>query len=150
MQKAFNVGERLFFDVLIICLISFVYFKTVPINNVTFFIGSIICLIYFGINFYMGYKNNLKASEALIVGIMGCGVGIFLSFFAIYVQVVLNCPNTAVWILMPYFISTTPIIDFFYKDITILYAFQIMLINILLVIFGSIIKNIVNRLINKS
>lgn len=150
MQKAFNVGERLFFDVLIICLISFVYFKTVPMNNITFFIGSIICLIYFGINFYRGYKNNLKASEALIVGIMGCGVGLFLSFFAIYVQVVLNCPNTAVWILMPYFISTIPIIDFFNKDVTILYAFQIMLINILLVISGSFIKNIVNRLINKS
>ncbi|MGL4912618.1 MAG: hypothetical protein ACRC3Y_09330 [Romboutsia sp.] len=146
MQKSFNVGEKLFFDVLIICLVSFVYFKVVPMNDITFFIGLIISIIYFGINFYMGYKYDLKASEALIVGIMGCGVGIFLSFFAIYTQLVLQNPNTAMWILMPYYSPTLPVIDLFIKDLSILYVLELMVVNILLVIAGSFTRKIMNKL----
>ena len=146
MQKSFNVGEKLFFDVLIICLVSFIYFKVVPMNNITFFIGLIISIIYFGINFYMGYKYDLKASEALIVGTMGCGIGIFLSIFAIYMQYVLQSPDSAIWIVMPYYIPTLPIIDLFIKDLSILYVLELMIVNILLVIAGSFSRKIMNKL----
>ena len=146
MQKAFNVGENLFFDVLIICLVSFIYFKIVPMNEITFFIGILICTFYFGVNFYTGYKYNLTTTEALVAGTMGCGVGIFLSFFAVYMNFILQNPIGAIWITMPYLTPTTPIIELFIKDLSILYVFQLMFVNILLVIFGSFSRKIMNKL----
>lgn len=147
MQKAFNVGEKLFFDVLIICLVSFIYFKIVPMNEVTFSIGILICTFYFGVNFYTGYKYNLTTTEALFVGIMGCGVGIFLSFFAIYMHFILQSHNGAIWIAMPYIIPTTPIIKLFIKELSIVYVFELIFINVFLVIFGSFIRKIMNKLV---
>ena len=146
MQKAFNVGEKLFFDVLIICLVSFIYFKIVPMNEITFSIGILICTFYFGVNFYTGYKYNLTTTEALFVGIMGCGVGIFLSFFAIYMHFVLQSHNGAILIAMPYIIPTTPIIKLFIKELSIVYVFELIFINVFLVIFGSFIRKIMNKL----
>ena len=146
MQKSFDVGQKLFFDVLIICLVSFIYFKIVPMNKITLFIGILICVFYFGVNFYTGYKYNLTTTEALFVGIMGCGLGIFLSFFAVYTNFILQTPVRAIWITIPYLAPTTPIIELFIKDISILYVFQLMFTNILLVIFGSFSRKIMNKL----
>lgn len=147
MQKSFNVGEKLFFDILIICLISFIFFKIAPVNEITFYIGCIISFVYFGINFYMGYKYNLKTSEALIVGIMGCGVGLFLSFFVLYANFILKSKEIVIWMSMPYIIPTKPLIELFIKDLDYIYIFQLMMINILLVIFGSFTKRIMNKIL---
>lgn len=148
MQKAFDVGERLFFDVLIICLISSIYFKIVPMNEMTFFIGILICTAYFGVNFYVGYKYDLTTTQALITGTIGCGVGLFLSLFALYVHFVLQNPSGAIWFIMPYLAPTTPIIDLLVKDLSLLYLFELMFINIGLVTFGSFVKKIMKKLMN--
>ena len=53
--KIFIAGEKLFFNTLIICLASFIYFTILPSNKITLAVGFIFGLIYFGINFYIGY-----------------------------------------------------------------------------------------------
>ncbi len=34
MQKVFKAGEELFFDILLICLVSFIYFEFIPMNDI--------------------------------------------------------------------------------------------------------------------
>lgn len=150
MQKVFKAGEELFFDILLICLVSFIYFEFIPMNDIMLIIGIIFSILYFGVNIYIGYKYELNISDSLMVGVIGCGVGLFLSFFSIYSQVILNSPNMALWILKPYFISTMSLIKLFTSNIILSYVFILMIINILLVPIGSISKKFMNKLSRKN
>ncbi|MBO3443136.1 hypothetical protein [Clostridium sp. CCUG 7971] len=145
MQKVFQAGEALFFDILIICLVSFIYFNFLPITNLTLTIGMVFAILYIGVNFYVGYKYNLKFLESLIVGLIGCSMGLFLLFFALYTQYILNSPNTALWIAMPYFSPTMSAIKMFIKEISISYVIYLMFINIAMVVMGSFSKFIINK-----
>lgn len=147
MQKIFDASERLFFNILIICLISCIYFNIFPKNTTTTTIGLVFCIIYFGSNFYTGYFNDLSIKEAIIVGIVGCGIGLFLGFFAIYTNYILKSQNTAIWMIMPYYSPTISLIKIIEKQITFIYPFILMIINISLVIIGSISKKIMNKLL---
>ncbi|MEG1311226.1 MAG: hypothetical protein RSD47_04375 [Romboutsia sp.] len=148
MQKVFHASEKLFFDILIICLVSFIYFNFIPMTKLTLIIGIIFTLVYFGVNFYVGYKYNLKLLDSLVVGVLGCGMGLFLLFFAIYTYCVLNSPDTALWIVTPYFIPTMSLIKIFFKEVTLSYVFYLMIINIVLVIIGSFSRKIMNKLLH--
>lgn len=148
MQKIFDASERLFFNILIICLISCIYFNIFPNNMTTITIGLIFCIAYFGSDFYTGYFNDLSFKESIIVGILGCGVGLFLGFFAIYTNYILKSPNTAIWMIMPYYSPTISLVRLFAKQINFAYPFILMIINILFVIIGSISKKIMNKLSN--
>ena len=145
MQKLFSLSEKLFFNILFICLASFIYFIFLPMNETTISIGMIFCVLYFGMNFYTGYKYNLKITESIIVAIIGCGVGLFLSVFALYAQLILHSPNIATWITMPYYIPTLSLAKLFSINITLAYTFYLMIINILLVIIGACSRNIMNK-----
>ncbi len=150
MQKVFNAGEELFFDILVICLVSFIYFEFIPMTNTTILVGIVFSILYFGANIYVGYKYNLNLSDSLMVGVMGCGVGLFLSFFSIYAQIILNSPNMALWISKIYFIPTMSLIKLFLSNINLSYVFILMIINILLVVIGGIIKKLMNKLSHKN
>ncbi len=150
MQKVFKAGEELFFDILLICLVSFIYFEFIPMNDIMLIIGIIFSILYFGVNIYIGYKYKLNVTNSLMVGVIGCGVGLFLSIFSLYSQVVLNSPNMALWIVKPYFIPTMPLIKLFTSNISLSYVFILMVINILLVPIGSISKKIMNKLSRKN
>lgn len=147
MQKIFDVGEKLFFYILTICLLSFIYFTIFPECKMTIAIGFIFCIFYFYINFYIGYKYELNFYEACIVGLMGCGLGIFLGFFALYSYFVLKNSYSAIWIITPYFMPTMSLIKIYLKEITIVYPFVLIFLNIFLVIIGSITKKIMNKLL---
>ncbi len=86
MKNVFNASEELFFDILIIALLSFLYFNYISMSKFTLLLGLIFSFIYFGVNFYIGYKYKLKFIDSLIVGIMGSGMGIFLIFFSFYAE----------------------------------------------------------------
>lgn len=146
MQKIFDTGEKLFFNTLIICLISCIYFNILPKNTIILMIGFIFCILYFGINFCTGYKNSLTIVEAFVVGIMGCGVGLFLGAFALYTNFILNSTDTAIWMVMPYFSPTISIIQRFSIEVTFAYPFILMALNIVLVIAGSFSKKLMNKL----
>ncbi len=150
MQKVFKAGEELFFDILLICLVSFIYFEFIPMNDIMLVIGVIFSILYFGVNIYIGYKYKLNISDSLMVGVIGCGVGLFLSLFSIYSQIILNSPNMALWIIKPYFIPTMSLIKLFINNISLSYVFILMLINILLVPIGSISKKFMNKLSRKN
>ncbi len=171
MQKVFKAGEELFFDILLICLVSFIYFEFIPMNDIVLVIGVIFSILYFGVNIYIGYKYKLNISDSLMVGVIGCGVGLFLSLFSLYSQIILNVigcgvglflslfslysqiilnsPNMALWIIKPYFIPTMSLIKLFINNISLSYVFILMLINILLVPIGSISKKFMNKLSRK-
>ncbi len=149
MQKVFKAGEELFFDILLICLVSFIYFEFIPMNDIVLVIGVIFSILYFGVNIYIGYKYKLNISDSLMVGVIGCGVGLFLSLFSLYSQIILNSPNMALWIIKPYFIPTMSLIKLFINNISLSYVFILMLINILLVPIGSISKKFMNKLSRK-
>lgn len=146
MKNVLNASEELFFDILIISLVSFFYFNYISMNKFTLILGLIFSFVYFGVNFYIGYKYRLKFIESLIVGISGSGMGIFFIFFSFYSQFILNMHSFANWIAIPYFIPTMSIIKLFSININYLYAPILMIINIILVIIGAIIKNIMNKL----
>lgn len=97
-------------------------------------------------NFYIGYKYKLKLIRALAVGTIGSAMGLFLIFFSLYAQFILDMPNFATWIVEPYFIPTMSIVKLFSIDINYLYAPLLVIINIFLVVAGSAIKNIMNKL----
>lgn len=146
MKKMYKASEELFFNMLIISLLSFLYFNYISMDKFTLVLGSIFSFIYFGINFYTGYKYKLNFINSLIVGVIGSGVGIFFMLFSIYAQFILKMPNFANWVVIPYFIPTMSIVNIYNININYLYAPILLLINIMLVIFGSVIKNIVNKL----
>lgn len=145
MKNLLKASEELFFDILIIALVSFLYFNYMYINKLTLILGLVFSFIYLGVNFYIGYKYKLKFIESLIVGIIGSGMGIFFIFFSLYSEFILNIPNFANWIVIPYFIPTMSIIKLFSIEINYLYAVILMFLNIFLVVIGSILKNIMNK-----
>ena len=130
MKNVFNASEELFFDILIIALLSFLYFNYISMSEFTLLLGLIFSFIYFGVNFYIGYKYKLKFIDSLIVGIMGSGMGIFLIFFSFYAEFILKMTNFANWIAIPYFIPTMSIVKLFSININYLYAPVLMIINI--------------------
>ena len=64
MKNVFNASEELFFDILIIALLSFLYFNYISMSKFTLLLGLIFSFIYFGVNFYIGYKYKLKKTTA--------------------------------------------------------------------------------------
>ena len=145
MKNIFKASEELFFSILIIALVSFLYFNYIYINEFTLLLGLVFSCIYFLVNFYIGYKYKLKLIRALAVGTIGSAMGLFLIFFSLYAQFILDMPNFATWIVEPYFIPTMSIVKLFSIDINYLYAPLLVIINIFLVVLGSAIKNIMNK-----
>ena len=145
MEKKFHTGEKIFFITLIICIVSSVYFTIVPLNYITLSIGFIFLVGYFGVNFYIGITNDLNIREAIVVGLIGCGMGLFLLFFALYTDLILGNSQSALWLITPYFMPTMSLVRIFFEDITIAYPIVLMIINISLVLLGSITKKIMNK-----
>jgi len=145
MKNVSKASEELFFDIIIISLVSFLYFNYISMNKFTLILGLVFSFIYFGINVYIGYKYKLSIIDSLIVGIAGSGMGIFFIFFSIYSQFILKTPNFANWVVMPYFIPTMSIVNLFSINITYLYAPILFIINIFLVVIGSQIKKLINK-----
>ena len=145
MKNVSKASEELFFGIIIISLVSFLYFNYISMNKFTLILGLVFSFIYFGINLYIGYKYKLSIIDSLIVGIAGSGMGIFFMFFSIYSQFILEMPNFANWVVMPYFIPTMSIVNLFSIDITYLYAPTLFIINIFLVIIGSLLKKVMNK-----
>ena len=145
MEKIFHTGEKIFFITLIICIVSSVYFTIVPLNYITLSIGFIFLVGYFGVNFYIGITNYLNIREAIVVGLIGCGMGLFLLFFALYTDLILGNSQSALWLITPYFMPTMSLVRIFFEDITIVYPIVLMIINISLVLLGSITKKIMNK-----
>ena len=142
MKNVSKASEELFFGIIIISLVSFLYFNYISMNKFTLILGLVFSFIYFGINLYIGYKYKLSIIDSLIVGIAGSGMGIFFMFFSIYSQFILEMPNFANWVVMPYFIPTMSIVDLFSINITYLYSPTLFIINIFLVIIGSLLKKL--------
>ena len=140
MKNVFNASEELFFDILIIALLSFLYFNYISMSKFTLLLGLIFSFIYFGVNFYIGYKYKLSIKESLIVGILGCGFGIFLLFFATYTYYILNDIYWSNWMVEFYFLPTMSFINDFFKDMTLIYTVSLIILNILLVFLGSRIR----------
>lgn len=145
MEKIFHTGEKIFFITLIICIVSSVYFTIVPLNYITLSIGFIFLVGYFGVNFYIGSTNDLNIREAIVVGLIGCGMGLFLLFFALYTDLILGNSQSALWLITPYFMPTMSLVRIFFEDITIAYPIVLIIINISLVLLGSITKKIMNK-----
>ena len=145
MEKIFHTGEKIFFITLIICIVSSVYFTIVPLNYITLSVGFIFLVGYFGVNFYIGITNDLNIREAIVVGLIGCGMGLFLLFFALYTDLILGNSQSALWLITPYFMPTMSLVRIFFEDITIAYPIVLMIINISLVLLGSITKKIMNK-----
>ena len=145
MEKIFHTGEKIFFITLIICIVSSVYFTIVPLNYITLSIGFIFLVGYFGVNFYIGSTNDLNIIEAIVVGLIGCGMGLFLLFFALYTDLILGNSQSALWLITPYFMPTMSLVRIFFEDITIDYPIVLIIINISLVLLGSITKKIMNK-----
>lgn len=145
MKNVSKASEELFFGIIIISLVSFLYFNYISMNKFTLILGLVFSFIYFGINLYIGYKYKLSIIDSLIVGIAGSGMGIFFIFFSIYSQFILKIDNFANWVVMPYFIPTMSIVDLFSINITYLYSPTLFIINIFLVIIGSLLKKVMNK-----
>lgn len=145
MKNVSKASEELFFGIIIISLVSFLYFNYISMNKFTLILGLVFSFIYFGINLYIGYKYKLSIIDSLIVGIAGSGMGIFFMFFSIYSQFILEMPNFANWVVMPYFIPTMSIVNLFSINITYLYSPTLFIINIFLVIIGSLLKKVMNK-----
>ena len=145
MKNVSKASEELFFGIIIISLVSFLYFNYISMNKFTLILGLVFSFIYFGINLYIGYKYKLSIIDSLIVGIAGSGMGIFFIFFSIYSQFILKMDNFANWVVMPYFIPTMSIVDLFSINITYLYSPTLFIINIFLVIIGSLLRKVMNK-----
>ncbi len=146
MNKVFIAAEKLFFYILIVCLVSFIYFNMIPLNEYTFKIGIIFSFVYFYINFYIGYKYNHNVINNIKIGTIGNSMQLFLAFFALNSYMRFNMPYLATWIITPYFISTLSIAKLLSIEINIWYSFALFIINIMLVIIGSTSRNIMNKL----
>ncbi|WP_296647008.1 hypothetical protein [Romboutsia sp. 13368] len=146
MKNIFKASEELFFSILVIALVSFLYFNYISMNEFTLLLGLVFSCIYFLVNFYIGYKYKFKLMRALAVGTIGSAMGLFLIFFSLYAQFILDMPNFATWVVEPYFIPTMSIVKLFSIDINYLYAPLLVIINLFLVVAGSMLKNIMNKL----
>ncbi len=72
-------------------------------------------------------------------------MGLFLLFFALYTDLILGNSQSALWLITPYFMPTMSLVRIFFEDITIAYPIVLMIINISLVLLGSITKKIMNK-----
>ena len=140
MERIIKYGGKLFFGSLVICILSFFYFKLIPCTKISNLIGYIFLEAFLGYNFYIGYKYKLSIKESLIVGILGCGFGIFLLFFATYTYYILNDIYWSNWMVEFYFLPTMSFINDFFKDMTLIYTVSLIILNILLVFLGSRIR----------
>lgn len=140
MERIIKYGGKLFFGSLVICILSFFYFKLIPCTKISNLIGYIFLEAFLGYNFYIGYKYKLSIKESLIVGILGCGFGIFLLFFATCTYYILNDIYWSNWMVEFYFLPTMSFINDFFKDMTLIYTVSLIILNILLVFLGSRIR----------
>ena len=99
MEKVFHAGEKIFFTTLITCIMSYLYFTILPLNEITISIGCIFLIIYFGINYYIGSTSDLKTLDCIIVGIIGASMGIILLLFALYSDLIIRNHEFAMWII---------------------------------------------------
>ena len=90
MERIIKYGGKLFFGSLIICILSFFYFKLIPYSQISNLIGYIFLEIFLIYSFYIGYRYKLSIKESLMSGILGCGVGLFLLFFATYTYYIID------------------------------------------------------------
>ena len=145
MEKVFHAGEKIFFTTLITCIMSYLYFTILPLNEITISIGCIFLIIYFGINYYIGSTSDLKTLDCIIVGIIGASMGIILLLFALYSDLIIRNHEFAMWIIKPYYIATMSLISVYFSHITIFYPIVLIGINISLVVMGNINKRIMNK-----
>ena len=84
MERIIKYGGKLFFGSLIICILSFFYFKLIPYSQISNLIGYIFLEIFLIYSFYIGYRYKLSIKESL----MNFGVRswtIFVIFCNLYV-----------------------------------------------------------------
>ena len=115
-------GGKIFFGSLVICILSFFYFKLIPYSQVSNLIGYIFLEIFLGCNFYIGYKYKLNKKEAVMVGILGSSFGIFLLFFAAYTYYIMREFYWGIWMVKFYLFPTMSFINDFFVDITLAYV----------------------------
>ena len=133
-------GGKIFFGSLVICILSFFYFKLIPYSQVSNLIGYIFLEIFLGCNFYIGYKYKLNKKEAVMVGILGSSFGIFLLFFAAYTYYIMREFYWGIWMVKFYLFPTMSFINYFFVDITLAYVVFLIGFNIVLVILGSMFR----------
>ena len=147
MERIIKYGGKLFFGSLVICILSFFYFKLIPCTKISNLIGYIFLEAFLGYNFYIGYKYKLSIKESLIVGILGCGFGIFLLFFATYTYYIIDT-YWGIWMVEFYFIPTMSLINDFFENITLSYTVVLIMLNIFLVLLGSRVRFIKEKIIS--
>lgn len=145
MKNTFDLGEKLFFNTLIICIISFIYFKIIEIESSNLIIEILFALFFFLTNFYYGYKYNLKCKESLIVGSMGAGLGIFLSFFSLCAHFLIEGSKSSISFSILYLSPIHSIFNYLSEYNSIVNVFTIIIINIFLVVIGGQLRNITNK-----
>ncbi|MDY5211228.1 hypothetical protein [Intestinibacter sp.] len=148
MERIIKYGGKLFFGSLIICILSFFYFKLIPYSKVSNLIGYGFLEIFLGYSFYIGYRYRLSVKESLISGILGCGFGLFLLFFATYTYYILQDVYWGVWMVEFYFIPTMSLINDFFNNITLSYTVILIILNILLVLLGSRVRFIKEKVVS--
>ncbi|MBU5335956.1 hypothetical protein [Intestinibacter bartlettii] len=127
---------------------SFFYFKLIPYSQVSNLIGYVFLEVFLGYNFYIGYRYKLNIKESLIVGTLGCGFGIFLLFFATYTYYILQDVYWGIWMVEFYFLPTTSFINDFFNNMTLNYTVFLILFNILLVLLGSRIRFLKEKIVS--
>ena len=67
MERIIKYGGKLFFGSLVICILSFFYFKLIPCTKISNLIGYIFLEAFLGYNFYIGYKSYYKNCQKKIM-----------------------------------------------------------------------------------
>ena len=147
MERIIKYGGKLFFGSLIICILSFFYFKLIPYSQISNLIGYIFLEIFLIYSFYIGYRYKLSIKETLMSGILGCGVGLFLLFFATYTYYIIDT-YWGIWMVEFYFIPTMSLINDFFENITLSYTVVLIMLNIFLVLLGSRVRFIKEKIIS--
>ena len=147
MERIIKYGGKLFFGSLIICILSFFYFKLIPYSQISNLIGYIFLEIFLIYSLYIGYRYKLSIKESLMSGILGCGVGLFLLFFATYTYYIIDT-YWGIWMVEFYFIPTMSLINDFFENITLSYTVVLIMLNIFLVLLGSRVRFIKEKIIS--
>ena len=147
MERIIKYGGKLFFGSLIICILSFFYFKLIPYSQISNLIGYIFLEIVLIYSFYIGYRYKLSIKESLMSGILGCGFGLFLLFFATYTYYIIDT-YWGIWMVEFYFIPTMSLINDFFENITLSYTVVLIMLNIFLVLLGSRVRFIKEKIIS--
>ncbi|MGM9533992.1 MAG: hypothetical protein ACI3VR_02020 [Intestinibacter sp.] len=147
MERIIKYGGKLFFGSLIICILSFFYFKLIPCGEVSNLIGYVFLEVFLGYNFYVGYRYELNFKEAFIVGILGSGFGIFLLFFASYTHYVIDEAYWSIWMMQFYFMPTMSFIADFSVDVSLGYVVFLIIFSTVLVVLGAGFRFLKKRII---